>query len=102
MVTTDSSVAVRSCAGNDAAIYRTTSHCRQIPVLHSFGYRSCERYAGTNTRIQKYIFSGGRLPSAAALRLTHERFPQRRNHLSRWGFDEVFERMSESHPRGSR
>lgn len=75
----------------------------------------------THTWIQKYIFPGGLLPSAAAivditerhtnlrtvdavslrphyaetLRLWRERFLQRRNELARLGFDEVFERMWE-------
>ena len=75
----------------------------------------------THTWIQKYIFPGGLLPSAAAivditerhtnlrtvdttslrphyaetLRLWRERFLQRRSRLARLGFDEVFERMWE-------
>ncbi|WP_310779484.1 class I SAM-dependent methyltransferase [Mycobacterium sp. Z3061] len=75
----------------------------------------------THTWIQKYIFPGGLLPSAAAivditerhtnlrtidvaslrphyaetLRLWRERFLQRRTRLARLGFDEVFERMWE-------
>ncbi len=75
----------------------------------------------THTWIQKYIFPGGLLPSAAAivditerhtnlrtvdaaslrphyaetLRLWRARFLQRRNELARLGFDEVFERMWE-------
>ena len=108
MATTGGSVvAVWSCAGNDAAISRTTiSNCRQIQAQHAFGYRSRSWYVDANTRIQKYILPGGRLASAAALRLTRERFPRRRNRLARLGFDlgldEVFEGMWESHRRGSR
>lgn len=75
----------------------------------------------THTWIQKYIFPGGLLPSTEAivditgrhtelrtvdtaslrphyaetLRLWRERFLQRRNELTRLGFDEVFERMWE-------